>query len=141
MFSFFSRVFNCKISNRRVKYSRVSTLVNLDPRNCHYCGYSSFVQTGSPNSNAKLSFDKQNFAQFNRTFGCQIDIFHYNTEQITLIFDNTDSGTVAELVRVFALFHSEWKVPSLNPGESRNYIYSQVGDGGLIVTRIDSYSG
>ena len=30
-------------------------------------------------------------------------------------------------------------VPSSNPGEGRNYFYSQVGNGGLSVTHIDGY--
>ena len=30
-------------------------------------------------------------------------------------------------------------VPSSNPGKGRNYFYSEVGDGGLNVTRIDGY--
>ena len=46
---------------------------------------------------------------------------------------------LAEWVRVSALSHSEWMVPSSNPSEGRNYFYSPVGDGGLSLTRIDGY--
>ena len=38
-----------------------------------------------------------------------------------------------------ALSHSEWMVPSSNPGEGRNYFFSQVGDNELSVTHIDGY--
>ena len=48
-----------------------------------------------------------------------------------------DSGTVAEWVRASALSHSEWMVPSSNPGEYINYFYSRVGDVKLSVTLID----
>ena len=40
------------------------------------------------------------------------------------------SGTVAEWVRASALLHSEWMVPSLNPGEGRIYFFL-VGNGVL----------
>ena len=45
----------------------------------------------------------------------------------------------ADLVRAPALSHSEWMVPSSNPGEGRNYFYSRVGDGGLSIICIDGY--
>ena len=50
------------------------------------------------------------------------------------------SGTIAEWVRASALSHSEWMVPSSNPGKGRNYFYSRVGDGGLSVTPIGGYT-
>ena len=49
------------------------------------------------------------------------------------------SGTVAGWVRGSAFYHSEWMVPSSNPGEGRIYFYSWVGDGVLSVTHIDGY--
>ena len=46
---------------------------------------------------------------------------------------------VAEWVRASALSHTEWMIQSPNPSKSRNYFYSQVGDGGLNVAHFDGY--
>ena len=47
-------------------------------------------------------------------------------------FDMNYSGAIAEWVRASALSHSEWMVLSSNPGEDKNYFYSQLGDGGWL---------
>ena len=46
------------------------------------------------------------------------------------------SGTIAEWVRVSALSHSDWMVPSSNPSESRHYFNSGIWDGGLSVLMV-----